>query len=123
MVRHHDGRLYLPRNPDIAAGLAPPEQAGTWYLLRADFPLDVFNHLRQLLAGGFECTPDGHCRRPKAPCPVETIRTGTWQEAIDTLAAIGAPANPRAVPDTRAPSWWPRWNENLAEGTWTVPAL
>ena len=118
MVRHHDGRLYLPRNPDTAAGLAAPERAGTWYLVRADGPLDVFGHLRQLIAGGFGCTPEGHCGRG---CPVETIRGGTWQEIIDALAAAGVPARPREVPDTRVPSWQPRWNENLSDGTWSVP--
>lgn len=122
MVRHHDGRLYLPRNPDIAAGLTPSERMGTWYLIRADSPLDVFNHLRQLLAGGFGCTANGHCHRPVAPCPIETIGTGDWQEIIDMLAARGTPASPRTVPDTRAPSWWPRWNENLTDGSWSVPA-
>jgi len=118
MVRYHDDRLYLPRSPDIAAGLDQQEQTGTWYLVRADSPLDVFNHLRQLIAGGFGCTPDGHCKRR---CPVQTIGSGTWQDVLNMLIAASTPATPRQVPDTRVPSWWPRWNENLTAGTWSVP--
>jgi hypothetical protein len=118
MVRYHDGRLYLPRNPDIAAGLPAPEQTGNWYLVRADSPLDVFNHLRQLIAGGFGCTQDGHCKRG---CAIETIHIGTWLENIDALAANGTPPTPRQVADTRTPSRQPRWNQDLADGSWSVP--
>jgi hypothetical protein len=122
MVRHHDGRLYLPRSPEIAAGLTPPEQTGTWYLMRADSPFEVFNHLRQLLAGGHGCTDGPHCLRPGAPCPVEGLGCGSWQDMLDIVANGGPPPAPRVVPDVRAPSGWPRWNENLVDGSWSVPA-
>lgn len=123
MVRHHDGRLYLPRSPEIAAGLTPLEQGGTWYLMRADSPFEVFNHLRQLLAGGFGCTSANHCQRPGAPCPVQTVATGTWGEVLDAVEAEkGLRPVPRIVPDVRASSDWPRWNEGLANGSWSVPA-
>lgn len=122
MVRHHDGRLYLPRSCETAAGLGPSEHAGTWYLMRADSPVEVFNHLRQLLAGGFGCTSTNHCRRPAAPCPVETVAIGPWREALDVAEANGYRLMPRVAPDVRTPSGWPRWNENLVNGSWSVPA-
>lgn len=117
MVRHHDGRLYLPSHPEIAAALPAEEHSGTWYLVRADSPLPVFNHLRQSLAGGFGCTKHGPCTH----CPVDTLLEGTWQQALDRLAELGEPAVARHVPDVRVPSGWPRWNEHIGGGTWSVP--
>jgi hypothetical protein len=123
MVRHHNGRLYLPRSPETAAGLTALEQVGTWYLMRADSPFEVFSHLRQLLAGGFGCTSADHCQRPGAPCPVQSVTTGTWEEVLDVVEAEeGHRPMPRAAPDVRAPSGWPRWNEDLANGSWSAPA-
>lgn len=112
--------LYLPRRPEIAAALEPSEQWGKWYLLRADSPFEVFNHLRQLLAGGFECTKSGHCQRPGAPCPIETVAVGTWQRVLDTVADEGSPATPRPTPNVRASIAYPRWN-TIGKGSWSVP--
>jgi hypothetical protein len=98
LIRFHDDLLYLPRSPQIAAGVGDDEKPGVWYLLRADSPVEAFNHLRQVLAGGFVCTPDGRCKH----CPVETIGTGSWQEAMDMLTSSGLTVSRREVPDVRA---------------------
>lgn len=105
MVRQHDGRLYLPHTPETAAGLTLAEQVGTWFLVRADSPFENFNHLRQLLAGGSGCTGVGHCQRPGAPCPVQTITTGEWGEVLDAAEAEqGHRPVPRTALDVRASS-------------------
>jgi hypothetical protein len=41
LLRHHDGRLYMPRTAPIAAALGEEDRPGTWYLLRADYPADA----------------------------------------------------------------------------------
>jgi hypothetical protein len=118
LVRYHESRLYLPRSPQIAAGLSAEERAGDWFLLRADGPIEVFNHARQLLATTSGCAPKGPCQQ----CPVETIQHGTWQQTIDHLASAGVDLTPRTPPDVRAPSHWPRWNIINEDGGWSLPA-
>jgi len=118
VVRLHDSRLYLPQQADVAAALDPSEQVGTWYMSRADSPTEVFNHLRQALAGRYKCrwTPGQPCRE----CPVEMITSGQWNQVVGRLAALGQSVQPRAVPDVRVPGGWPRWNV-IEDGGWSIP--
>lgn len=118
VARFHDSRLYLPQHPDVAAALDPCGQAGTWYLTKADSPIEVFNHLRQALAGGYECrwAPG----KPCPACPVDMISAGPWSQIADDLAALGARMQPRSVPDVRVPGGWPRWNV-IEDGGWSIP--
>lgn len=117
LVQYRDGRLYLPRRPGIAAACTGDDREGRWYLLRADSPLPAFNHLRQRLAGGFGCAEKGPC----VHCPVDTVFEGSWQEALDRLTELTGPITPETRPDVRTPSSQPRWNENIGDGTWSVP--
>jgi hypothetical protein len=118
LIRFHNGLLYLPRNLEIAAGVADDEKPGVWYLIRADSPLPAFNHLRQLLAGGFACNPDGRCKQ----CPVETIGTGSWQEVMDMLTNSGLKMSKREVPDVRVPSIMGGIRCNrILNGSWDIP--
>lgn len=116
LLRYHDRRLYLPQRPEIMAASA--DQPGTWFLIRADAPDQAFNHQRQVLAGGYSCSPAGAC----ACCPVETIGTGSWDDMMGMLAARGLTPQPREVPDVRVPSrmGWPRCNRIL-DGSWDIP--
>jgi hypothetical protein len=121
LVRYHDGRVELPRRPEHAAGLAGEHHDGDWILIVADNPLDVFNHARQLLAGGQGCDPRGYCKQ----CSVRTEARGPLDEVLSDL---GAPGTARAVPDVRISTVraWARWNEIIegtqsAPGHWTVP--
>ncbi|MHB1430805.1 MAG: hypothetical protein ACYCVZ_01635 [Streptosporangiaceae bacterium] len=118
MLRYNDGLLYLPQNPRIAAAAAGSEQDGNWFVLRADAPDEAFNHQRQMLAGGYGCREDREC--PK--CPVETIGSGAWQEAMSLLRARGVDTQPLDVPDVRvpAPIRPPRYNRIL-DGCWDIP--
>ncbi len=120
LVRYHSDLLDLPRSPDIAAGVTDDEKPGTWYLIRADSPTDAFSHLRQDLAGGHPpANTDGRC----SVCPVEVVGSGTWQHAMDLLTAVGVTVRARAAPDLRVPSrmGWPRGNEIVGNGAWTIP--
>ncbi|WP_436760258.1 hypothetical protein [Streptosporangium sp. V21-05] len=118
VIRYHEQRLYLPQEIDVAASLEPEERQGIWYLVQADSPLDAFNHLRQLLAGGVNnrCSRRGACQQ----CAVEIIGKGTWKQVVRLLASRGTTPSPRIVPDVRLPSWRPRWNKILGNGNWTT---
>jgi hypothetical protein len=119
MVMHYrDGLLYLPQNPHVAAATAAVKDNGTWFVLRADTPQVAFNHQRQVLAGGYACSPTGQCPQ----CAVETIGKGTWKEAVSLLTARGLTLQPRDVPDARVPALmkWPRCNRIL-DGCWDIP--
>ncbi len=108
LFQRHTGRLYLPRSPDVAAGLAEEERQGTWYLVRADFPADAVTHARNVIAG--QCSSDrGSCGQ----CAAEAVGTGTWQEMIDIAVSTGITINPRQPLDAKVPSimGWPRYFE------------
>jgi hypothetical protein len=119
MARYHEQRLYLPQKIDIVAGLEPEERQGVWYFVQADSPLDAFNHLRKLVAGGpqNQCFRRGACQQ----CAVENIGKGKWDQVVRLLAERGITPIPRTVPDVRVTSWRPRWNEILGNGNWTAP--
>lgn len=66
------GRLYLPRSPDVVAGLTEGERRGTWYLIRADYPSDALTHARSVLASQCVSWPSrarAALRRPLASAP------------------------------------------------------
>lgn len=119
LLRFHEDLLYLPQNPEIAAAASPSERLGTWYVVRADSPLDAFSHLRQALADGFGCTRHGQCRQ----CPVEVTGAGSWEQAMDLLARSGVTVSKREVPDVRVPYGriTPR-RIRILEGAWDIPA-
>jgi len=100
LLLHHEGLLHFPQDPRVAAATDSSEHDGTWFLLRADAPHAAFNHQRQILAGGSNCTADGECPQ----CPVVTIGSGTWNEAMELLDARGITPQPRPAPDERVPS-------------------
>lgn len=96
------------------------EKPGTWYIVKADFPEQAFNHQRQLLAGGFGCIATGSCSR----CPVETLGEGSWQQAMTMLTALGVSPRTIDLPDVRVPpalSHWPRCNRIIGSGSWDIP--
>ncbi len=108
LFRRHDGRLYLPRSPDVTAGLNGEERDGTWYLIRADYPADALRHARAITGG--QCSPQaGSC----ANCPAESLGAGTWQETLALASASGPALTPRRPPDIAVPSLraWPRYFE------------
>jgi hypothetical protein len=112
LIQRHEGRVYLPRSPSVAAGLTGEERQGTWHLIRADYPSDATTYARAVVAG--QCSSeDGPC----AHCAAETVGTGTWQEMIDLAASTGLTITPRRPQDVMVPSMttWPRYFE-IADG-------
>ncbi|MFI1890257.1 hypothetical protein [Streptomyces jumonjinensis] len=94
MVRVHDDRLHPPMRPEVAAGLNGTETEGVWHTLRADFPLDAFNHARGLQDPASKHTPgQGEC----PTCPVRVLASGAHSEALaaaETALGAIAPVRP-----------------------------
>ena len=118
LVQYHGDRLYLPRCPEIALGLADSERAGTWSLIRADSAAEAFTHARNVVIGGSGCSRRGPCQQ----CAVETMRRGTWKEVAAALTAECPQCQPLQVPDARASSAlrWPRYHQILGDGNWAL---
>jgi hypothetical protein len=114
LLQDYKNRIYLPRSPDVAAGLNDDEGQGTWQLIRADFSADAYGHTRRVVDGQSSCAGEGPCGQ----CAVETVGTGSWQEMIDLAAASGTVITSRRSPDTRVPSimGWPRYTEMPGHG-------
>jgi hypothetical protein len=118
LVQHHGDRIYLPRHPETALGLAETDRAGTWFLLRADSSQQAFLHARSVAIGDTGCSRRGQCQQ----CGVETIRRGSWKDVADSLAAESPEARPCDLPDVRVPSRrrWPRYHQLLGDGNWSL---
>ena len=82
-MRTHEGRVSLPRRPEVVLGLPGTRRAGTWWLVRADHPLDAFNHVRHLNAGT-SCEPGS-----EHGCLIEQVFTGTFEALEEELAKLG----------------------------------
>lgn len=93
-----DGRTYLPMRPGIALGLQEGHLDGIWYLVRADFPLAAFNHVRH---GGGVAMCGG--RDPLAGCAVEDLYEGPWNGLRHRLSQLGIEAGPDSPPRVRLP--------------------
>jgi hypothetical protein len=119
LIQYYGNRLYLPRRPEIAAALRDDERQGAWYFVHADDPTDAFAHVRRVVAGGSACSPSGPCQH----CAVDTLGTGNWDAVATFLRQEGVNLAPQVVPDARVSSRmrWPRYNEILGHGNWTVP--
>ncbi len=86
-----------PRNPSAFAALPESERAGSWSLVRADFPQDAFTHVRydhQPFAG------------PCAECAAEGRSVGTWVEVKDALSQAGVDSMPVPLILARMPRRW-----------------
>jgi hypothetical protein len=118
LVQYHGDRLYLPRRPEVALGLADSERAGTWSLIRADSATAAFIHARNVVMGGAGCSRKGSCQQ----CATETLRKGAWKEVAGALAAQCPQCQPLTTPDARVTSTfrWPRYQQILGQGSWTL---
>ncbi|MFD3944975.1 hypothetical protein [Streptomyces sp. NPDC058579] len=104
LVRHDGGTLYVPQRPDVAAGLPEAERSGTWFAIRADFPADAFTHVRASVEDlESRHQPVGECRQ----CHADTLKKGTWREALAAAEGAGASVAPIQPPDARVPGWMP----------------
>jgi hypothetical protein len=109
LMQYHENRLYLPRGPDVAAGLAEEERGGRWHLIRADSPEDALRHARHQLADPSSTPRKGACPQ----CAADSLGSGTWQEMIDLCVRSGITINPCQPPDAKVTTvmGWPRYYE------------
>lgn len=73
-------------------------------LIRADFPLDAFNHVRHL--------PNGPCATNSdlpvfGGCAVEDIATGDWEAICGAIRQENITAPPLPPGDACVPRWRP----------------
>ena len=92
VVRVNADAVQPPRNPDHFAGLPTGQRDGHWHLIRADYPIDAFSHVRSLQMSGTECVPSGQCER----CWVENEVSGTWDAVYQRLSSLGVKLRPQA---------------------------
>ena len=83
VMRIHGRRVSLPRRPEVVLGLPRTRRDGRWFLVRADHPLDAFNHVRHLNAGTSCKSGSEH------GCLIEQISTGTFEVLEEELARLG----------------------------------
>lgn len=101
-IRTTDSKTYLPQRPCVALGLPEDHRDGSWHLVRADFPLAAFNHVRH--RGGVAACGAGDAR---LGCAVEDLYEGSWDGLGPCLLDLGmapTPVNPTRV---RVPRWHP----------------
>jgi hypothetical protein len=110
LVRVNGGAVDPPRNPDQFAGLpVDHHRDGVWHLIRADYPIDAFVHVRSLLVAGTECTPSDQCER----CWVENDVSGTWDTVHQRLTSLGVKIQPQPPINVRVGythSHWEVWS-------------
>jgi hypothetical protein len=86
----------LPQRPEVFLSLPSEERAGTWQVIRADFPNDAFNHARHKqrtdTRGAAVCT-----------CLVEDVAAGPWANVQAVLEEAGYAGRPDPPLDVRVP--------------------
>jgi hypothetical protein len=94
-LRIHDGRSSLAMRPEVALAMPHDRQAGRWFLVRADYPSDAFNHVRHI-KNGVQCgdpdapvaqlPPGKDAASTIGQCAVEHLFAGDWSEMAAELA-------------------------------------
>lgn len=114
-VRIYEGRVSLPRRPEIALALSPDRREGRWLVVRADVPNDAFGHGRHLKDGvpcggdsfrGFRGNPAG----PQLPnCAIEELLDGSYEDMTNILRNKFNVTAANEVPTVRARELFPMW--------------
>jgi len=94
-IRFYADKVFLPRRPEVLAGLEEAARSGRWVLLRADSPFDAFHHARHLNEGT-ECGDD-------ARCPVEEVASGSWSQVVEAAKRASPGLSTAAVQGIRVP--------------------
>jgi hypothetical protein len=102
-VRRHDGKVYPPCRPDVLLGLPPEHRAGTWHVVRDDFPDDCFAHVHHVVAGE-SC---GISSRRHAGCAVQEITHGPWADAAASVMNLFPGLHAAFYSESRVPRCWP----------------
>lgn len=106
MIRSSGDQVYPPMRPEIVIGLDTTLRQGTWHTVRADFPVDAFNHVR----GGTDPS-SGHTNRPGdcPACAVQELGRGSYAEALGAAEVVLGPLSPARPLAVRIPEslHWP----------------
>jgi hypothetical protein len=104
MVRVRGNQADMPRRPEVAAGL-DDDPNSKWYLVRADFPVDAFVHVRNIAwsAGDAPCADLGEC----SVCAAATLASGELAAVVEVARSEGIDTTPVTPQDVRVPSRWP----------------
>ena len=92
-IRVDGGTTYLPQRPEVVLSLPASRTSGDWHVIRADFPLDAFNHVRS---------------HESEALAVEVIAITDWSGACALLrSAPTFGAHPASGPEARVPERFP----------------
>jgi hypothetical protein len=100
-IRRDSSKVYLPCRPEVLLVLPEESRTGEWDLIRADFPMDAFNHIRHVNRGE-EC-PD----QDYGGCPVEEVAHGSWADAVGAAARGISNLQAGKYSEARVPRHWP----------------
>jgi hypothetical protein len=103
-VRQHGDKTFLAQSVPVLLGLPADRHAGTWCLLRADDPLDAFNHVRNP-------TATEHRSKGTCSCPVETVIVGSWEEVRATALELEPCASATEWQQVHVPRRFPVAND------------
>src|SRR5260221_14733549 len=102
-VRRHDGKVGPLCRAAVLLGLPAAHQAGTWHVVRADFPDDCFAHVRHIEAGE-SCGASGQIH---AGCAVQVIAHGPWADAAASVKSLFPGLQAATYSEARVPRRWP----------------
>lgn len=108
LAREHEGIVYPPMRPEVAAGIEAEHQPGRWHAVRADFPGDAFAHARGTLSDpGEHGQPGTDC--PAQGCSVHVLGAGSYKEALAAAEQAHGTIEPEQPPRAVVPQRivWP----------------
>jgi hypothetical protein len=98
-IRRHDGKVYPPCRAEVLLGLPKEHQAGTWHIIRADFPGDCFAHVRHIETGQ-SCGPSGQI---PTRCAVQEITEGSWADVTASVMKLSPSLQPAEYTEVWVP--------------------
>jgi hypothetical protein len=100
-IRRDRLKVYLPCRPEILLVLPEESRTGEWDIVRADSPMDAFNHVRHLNRG--EVCPE----QDYGGCPIEEVAHGSWADAVKAATNEIPNLQPAKYSEARVPRHWP----------------
>jgi hypothetical protein len=98
-IRRGGGEVALPRRPEVLLALPEEERGGEWDVVRADFPMDAFGHVRHREDG--EGCPDARY----GGCAVEEVVHGTWEQVVEAVTRLQPTVLAAKYLATATPRW------------------
>jgi hypothetical protein len=115
-LRIDQGRVSLPRRPEVALAIPPERRAGRWLVVRSDFASLAFAHARHIKDGVASRDTSPTVRHlgngvtvtspPISECAAETVIDGEWDQLVNRLAVEFRVKDRAELVVVRVP---PRW--------------